>query len=396
MATIIQRSDEAHIGLLEYKTAKEMFKKLFFAKWMGFVEQSKMTGEEVAPVAPVVMKKAFVEDGMDNMTLPMLLNLTGTPIYGDKQESGQGESQRLNYAKVFINMRSRPVAPPARMSNQRVKPLKLIEASRKQLTDWLARDTEIQMVSAFYELYSRNVTAATVDGGLGQTKRYHPNIYAADSGAVSWSGTVATHIASIHAANQGLAAGAADDRMSAVALHKFKSYCSKKELMPINIDGFEFIPLLIHENQWTQLVLDPEFRATMNNAIPRDLKNNPLLNDACGYFAGFALYKREFSVFGLSSTASALTWGATNPLTGVDTYDTKAAIAFGMGSLYGGWAFGPNYETEKTNMGKNQETSVQMIDGFGRGDSYDSSSSPTSVVQKSSALLLTNSPDSVI
>lgn len=394
--TIIQPSDEAHIGLLEYKTAKEMFKKLFFAKYMGFVQQSRVSGEEEAPLSPIVMKKAFVEDGMDNMTVPMLLNLTGSAIYGDGQQSGMGEAQRLNYLKVYINMRSRPVAPPAKMSNQRVRPLKLIEQARQQLTDWLARNTEVQIVRAFYELFSENITAATTSNGLGKTKRYHPNIYAADSGAVTWSGTVATHITNIHNANQGLAAGAADDRMSAVALHKFKSYCSKKEIGTINIDGFEFIPLLIHENQWTQLVLDPEFRATMNNAIPRDLKNNPLLSDASGYFAGFALYKREFSIFGLSSTASALTWGAANPLTGVDTYDTKAAIAFGMGALCGGWAFGPNYEEEKRNMATQKEISVQMIDGFARGDFYDNSDTPTSVVQKSSALLLTHSPDSVI
>lgn len=396
MATIIQRSDEAHIGLLQAKTEKEMFKRLYFSRWMGFTQQSKMTGEDIPPVAPIVMKKDFASQGMDNMVVPMLKNLSGRPVYGDTQVLNTGESQRLNYLKIYLNQRRKAVQPPARMSNQRVKTLNLIEQARPQMQDWLARDTEVQIVRAFYERYSGNVSTATSSGGLGQTIRYHPNIYAADSGAVTWSGTVATHVSNIHTANQGLLAGAADDKMSASALYKFMTYCNKKEIVPIVIDGYDIRPLLIHENQWAQLLLDPLFRETMNQALPRTLIENPLLSGCSHIFAKFAIFVREFSVFGLSSTSSALTWGATYPLEGVDSYDTKGAICFGMGALAGAWAFGPEYSVEVTDHKNKQETAVAMIDGFARADYMDDSTTPTEVINKSSALLLTYSPDSVI
>lgn len=396
MATIIARSDEAHIGLLQAKTAKEMFKRLYFSRWIGFTQQSKMTGEDIPPVAPIVMKKEFASQGMDNMVVPMLKNLTGEPVYGDVQVLNTGESQQLNYLKVYVNQRRKAIQPPARMSNQRVKTLQLIEQARPQMQDWLARNSEIQIVRAFYEKYNASVSTATSSGGLGQTIRYHPNIYAADSGAVVWSGTVATHVTNIHNANQGLLAGAADDKMSASALYRFMTYCNKKEIMPITVGGYEIRPLLIHENQWAQLLLDPLFRETMNQALPRTLIDNPLLSGMAHIFAKFAIFVREFSVFGLSSTPSALTWGASNPLAGVDAYDTKGAICFGMGALCGGWALGPEYSVEETDHGNRKETAVAMIDGFARADYEDVTTAPTSIINKSSAILLTYSPDSVI
>lgn len=396
MATIIQRADEAHIGLLQAKTVAEMFKRLFFARWMGFTTPSTVRGEENVPASPIVMKKDFAAQGSDNMVIPMLKNLTAAAVYGDTQVLNTGESQQLQYLKCFINQRRKAIAPPARMSNQRVKPLNLIAQARPQVQDWLARDTEWQITKAFCELYSPAVSTATTSGGLGQTIRYHPNIYAADSGAVTWSGTVATHISNIHTAVQGLLGGAADDKMSASSLYNFMTYCNKKEIQPLIIGGHEIRPLLIHENQWNQLLKDPLFRETMNQALPRTLIDNPLLSGCSGIFAKFAIFVREFSVLGLSTTSTTLTWGATYPLAGVDSYDVKAAICFGINALAGGWALGPEYSVEEFDHGNRKETAVAMIDGFTRADFYDSTSSPTSVINKSSALFLTYSPDSVI
>lgn len=392
MPTSILRTEEAHLGLIQEQTAREAFKNLFFSRWVGWAKQNQVTGEYMPTMTPIVMKRDFKAKGMDNMKVPMLKNLTQTPIYGDSTRTGQGEAQVLYYLNVYINARAGVVGPPDTMANQRVSFLQLVEQARPLVTDWLARETEVEICSAIYEGFSRNVTATT-GGGISITKRYHPNIYMADSGKVTWSGTSATYISSIHTANQGLAAGASDDIMSADALWSLASAVRKDEIQPIMVGNTPVRILLIHENQMRQLTKDPKFIDAATNAAERDLMKNPMFTGMFRYFAGFAIFVREFSVFGLSSTSTALTWGATNPLSAVDTNDTKAAIAFGQQFLCGGWADGPSYYVEETNHGVRKETSASMIDGFARADYYDSTSSPTAKVNKSSALLCTFSPD---
>lgn len=398
MATIITRSDELHLGLLQSQTMEQVYKMLFFSRFAGFTKHSRARGEDIVPPSPIVIKKDFQREGSDNMTIPMLGNLTAPPVYGDKQVQETGESQALRNLKLFINQRRKAVTPPARMANQRVAKLQLVRQAKPQVETWLARDTEVQIVRAFYEGYSANVTADAADGGIGQAKRYHPNIYCADSGEVSYSGTLATHIGNIHAANNGLAAGAAEDIMSAAALYKFMSYCNKKQILPMVVGGYDIRPLLIHENQWQQLLRDKEFRETMNQAVPRSTLQNPLLNGAQCVFAKFAIFVREFSVFGLDSTSTTLTWGATYPLQGVDAYSTKGAICFGVGAIGMGWAFGPEYSTMEMDHGAKKETAVAIIDGCARADYvHEQGASPlTGMENTSSAILLTHSPDSVI
>lgn len=394
MATIILRTEEANLGLLEYKTAKEMFKKLFFANYMGFVEQSSVPGEERAPYSPIIMKRDFAAKGMDFMKLPLLKNLTGTPIYGDQQLKGNGESQDLNYLNVYINQRRKAVTPPARMANQRVSGLNLIEQARPQVTDWLARNTEHQIVQSFLDGFSPNITTATTSGGLGVTKRLHPAIFAVDAGQVTFNNTYATYAGAVHTATNGWT-GTDDQKMSARGLREFNVACNKREIPTMNVGSAEVRPLLIHPNQWLQLMTDSEFLKVYENGAFTEVKKNPIFTMMSGLYAGFAIFVREFSIPGITSTSSTVTWGATNPLSAVDTNARKAAICFSMGAMCGGWAFGPHYTTEEEDHENWKEIGVAMIDGFARADYQDSTSSPSDTpINKSSAVLLTYSPDS--
>lgn len=391
--SLVLRTEEANLGLLQYETIMETYKKLFMSRFVGFVKVDKTTGEEIPPEKPIIMKTDFKTQGMDSILIPMLKNLTQQAKYGDAQVSGQGEAQDIWYNKAYINQRIGVVEPPSRNSNQRIKRLNLYEASRPQLTDWLARDTEIQMMRAFYEGYSENITTATASGGLGITKRYHPAIFTPDSGQITWNATLATYANSIHTAVNGWA-GADDQIMSANALWKFRTFCVKREIPQMNFGGISFWPLLLHPNQVRQLSLDPTFMNGFHQAAERDMRKNSVFNGMFHFYAGFAIFEREFSVFGASTTSTAITWGATNPKSAVDSYNVKAAVVFGNSALCGGWAFGPHFEEEVTNHAIKREVSVAMIDGYARGESSDSTSSPTQApIQKSSALLLTYSPD---
>lgn len=394
MATIILRSEEANLGLLQYQTVDEMYKKLFFARYMGFVEQSSVPGEERAPLSPIIMKRDFSAKGMDFMKIPMLKNLTGTPIYGDQQLKGTGERQDLNYLNVYINQRRKAVAPPARMANQRVSGLNLVEQARPQVSTWYARNTEHQIIQTFCDGFSPNITTATTSGGLGITKRLHPAIFAADAGQITFNNTYATYAGNIHTATNGWT-GTDDQKMSARVLREFSVACNKREIPTMNVGGFEVRPLLIHPNQWLQLMTDSEFLKVYENGAFNEVRKNPIFTMISGLYAGFAISVREFSIPGITTTASTVTWGATNPLSAVDTNARKAAICFSIGAMCGGWAFGPHYTTEVDDHGNWQEIGVAMIDGFARADYQDSTSSPSDTpINKSSAILLTYSPDS--
>ena len=392
-------SDEQFVlGLMEQKLMYESYKYNFFARFMKTVKYDRSkdpTDQPMPPVSPIVVKKEFATKGNHQMTVPMLRQLTGTEKYGDARLKGNTEGQPLNYTTVYINQRRNGVNPPSGMSDQYVKPLKLYNEARMQLAQKLGRWTEVQIVRAFYEKFSQNVTS-TGEGGLSVTKVQHPAIFTADAGQVSWSATAATYASSIHSAVQALSANASEDKMSARALRLFRTACNKREIPYIEFgNGVAVRPLLMHENQYQQLTLDSEYISAQENANVRHAMKNPLFHGAAGMFAGFLIFVREFSVFGVSTTSSTTTWGATNPLSAVDTYNYKGAICFSTNAICGGWAVGPNFTTDDDDHENYREVGVRIIDGFARADYNDTltEASVTNSIQKSSAILITSSPD---
>lgn len=393
MPTVITESEEYNIGLLSGATEEEHYDALFWSRFMGFVEPSNVPGEEVPPMAPIMMKREFGTEGMTTMKVPKYRRLTEDFVYGDTPVKNTGEKQKINYQQIRINQRRKAVQPPTRMGEQRIKRLDLINRAKPQLSRILPEHTEVMVNSAIYEGFSRNVTATAANGGYAQTKYYHPNFYTIKNGQVTWSATAVTYISNIHTAIQAMA-GASDDKFNSTALYGMASEMIKLKIQPINLGGMPFWPLLIHVNQWRQLMQDGEFRADLRSAAPRDVIGNPIFQGAAPrhYFAGFLIFVRN-SVWGISTTASALTFGATNPLVSFDTYDHKVAIAFGMGFLYGGWAFGPHFTTMEDDHENWKEVGITVIDGYSRDDSPDSTSSPTEAVNQGSALLASYSPN---
>jgi len=393
MPTIIARTEPANIGLLDSKLVKEHFYRLFFAKFMGFVKESKKSGEFKIPKSPIVVHRDFAKKGMDSILVPMLRNLTQSEFYGDSQIENNLEKQSIYYHKTYINQRRTGVETPGRMGNQLVKTIDLVKNASPQIEEKLPRHTEVHICRSFYEGFSGNITAATSQDGLGITKRYHPNIYCAGVGGVTWSGTSATHITNIHNSVQSVLAGADTNKMTAKTLRRFNNYCVKKKIPPILMGGLEVRPLLVSANQASQLFEDPEFYNAQLQANVRDAKKNPIFSGMLGMYHGFILFERTFSVFGVSTTSSTVTWGASNPLSALDSYAAAGAITFGPSAISSGWAFGPHYTTRDYDHGNRAEVASAIIDGFARADLYDDPDSPTSAINESSAVLVTYSPE---
>ena len=121
------RTEEANIGLLNEKLRREAHYKTFWSRFAGF---TKLSGEgkdrQATPSGmPIEIMRDFVSQGMDHMLMPMLRNLTGAGIYGDKQLEGNEELMDIYYNKVYINQIRNGVKLGGRVSQQRLKSLRI-------------------------------------------------------------------------------------------------------------------------------------------------------------------------------------------------------------------------------------------------------------------------------
>lgn len=391
MADYIARTESANIGILETKLMKEYFHRLFFTQFMGKVKYSKKLGEPVIPNSPIVINRQPATQGMDHILSPMMKNPTQPEFYGDAQIEGNLERQSLYYMRTYIQQRRTGIELPPGNEGQRVSMFKLVAKGRTQVEEKLPRHTEIHITRTFYQGYSDNITASKSDNGLGKTALQHPNIYGAGVGEVEWNAASATHLANLHAVAQAVKAGSDANKLTARTLRRFWNYCDSKLIPVMNFGGFEGRPLLVSNDQMAQLWEDPEFYAANKDAGVRGSKNN-LFTGIEGTYGGWVIFKRLFSVMGLSTTSSTATWGATNPLEGLDEYTTKGAITFGPGAMSYAWAKGPWYTARDYDHGNRQEVAGAMRDGFRRADLSDDPDTPTAVLNQSSAILLTESP----
>lgn len=395
----ISRSEEVNIGLVQSELAIQTFFNGFFARFTGWVKQPKEKGEpEIPSNSPISINRKPAEAGMDFIIAPMIKKHSGKEFYGDTDISRKLESIGVVYKQIRINQRRMGCEDPSRMGHQRTKAINLIKQNRPHLNRTVAPVLEDHIMMSFYEGASKNITAAKSENGLGIAKKYHPNIYGAGAGEVTWSGTQATHISNIHDMNSEVEGGAVDNRMTVRALKEFRLFCIKKKIKPIvSKDGFEFRPILIDEYQAFQLMDDEEFQKAQQTAQVRSMTKNPLFNGMIGFIAGFAVYVRPDSVKGLSSTSTTLTFGS-GTIDTIDSYPNRCAVTFGSNAIGGGWAFGPHFETEEYNHGNNSELSLSMIDGYSCNSYYDNSDDaavPTEVINETSAILVTNSPSPI-
>ncbi len=385
--TVIARSHEAHITYLEQLMERQYYAKMFWARFAGFSTQDDQ-GVDMPPSTPLNIKKELAALGGDNLKLTMLRNLTEAAIYGDIDAVPQAEAQVVYFVDVYLNQRRKPVGPPPRMQNQRVKRLNLPKMARPQIEDFFAADTEIQIANAFYTKHSRNVSAAQISGGYALTDVPHPNFFTADAGQVAYNATIATYEASLITAIENLT-DTDSDYMSMDALESLRT-----EMLKLKIKQFQnhWIGLLSYE-QAQQLRKSADFKQANREARER-ASTNPIWTGALASVAGFMLFERDLGVFGVDTSggAGSIVWGATNPHTGTDSNNHKVAIFFGESAMCQAWAEGPFFEEELEDAKNRRIVVGGIIDGFGRPDYEDVTATPTAVTNQSSALLATFSP----
>ena len=395
----VPRSEVAHIGLLSKSIGTQYEQASFFTQFTSPVIRDK-SGELTPPMSPISLLNDFSgPGGMDNLLIPVMKNLIGDPFYGDRWMSGKGEKQRWDYIKTFINNIGFPVEGPGIMSNQRVKGLQLISRIRTQLALRMAREDEIQATFSFHEGWSRNITAAVGVSGYAITKRYHPNIFVAGNGKVTWSGVPQTHANNIGTALDTLT-DVTGDHFTVANLENMRAYVQTIPLEPVIVKGKPYYLMLVNSNCIRQLRTDPKFSEINSNGHLRGLEN-PVFGSAEIFQSNFLIYERIFSAVGYNQGTPSggnytLTVGATQPIVALDAFPRKAAIVFGNGALAKGMTGGIKIGKQEQNIQGFEEHAIRQMLGYARTTSYDvdvATTNPTTQLDQGSALLFTFSPD---
>ena len=112
--------------------------------------------------------------------------------------------------------------------------------------------------------------------------------------------------------------------------------------------------------------------------------------------SNFLIYERNFSIWGVDvSDSSDLTFGVSNPRTGLDSFNRKVAIVFGINSMCKGVAGGVRIGSDDKNIQGYKEWAIRQAMGYSRVTQYDTdvtASNPTTSLDQGSVNFATFSP----
>ena len=290
----------ANVEIVNAQLAKESWYNTFWAKFSGNVDLSNdENGNTVYKPSgqPINIMNQFIQEGRDNMLIPFLSELSGSPVYGDTVLKGTGEDQSMKWLRTFVNQYRKAVMKKSgSMSEQRQKIYKLYEAAKPQLARWFAKWENQAIFQTFYEGVSPNLSQGTNSDGLGLVRRYHPHWWINDGGVlttVGTSGTTKTN-ANLDAA-VGMTASAdasADTGMTAAILHDLRVKCMELRIPQMTTkSGHPFWCIVLHRASASALLQDSNYKSAVQAAYTGKMLDEPELIGAVGYFAGFAIYE---------------------------------------------------------------------------------------------------------
>lgn len=375
----------ANVEIIEAKLRKESWYNTFFAKFSGNVDiSSDDNGNKVYRPSgnPIEVLNDFIAQGRDNMLVPFLSQLTGSPVYGDTVLKGTGEDQAMKWLRVFVNQTRKAVMKKSgSMSEQRQKIYKLYEAAKPQLSEWFTKWENQAIFQTFYEGASPNLTTGTNSDGLGLAKRYHPHWWINDGGVLTTVGTAGSTktAAELHAAIGMTAAADAtcDTGITAAILMDLRVKCMELKIPHmVTKGGNPYWCLLVHPAQASALMQDTVYRPAVRAAYTGKMLDEPELSGAVGYFAGFAIYEdiigiREWDEAGyfFGSTTSAR-FDPTAVTLASGTSRVYNSIVFGKSAIGKGVAEDLHFTNEVDDHANTIEIGGASINGYNRNEYY--------------------------
>ena len=136
-ATNASQAYSANVAILRDKTINKSWFNTIWARWSGATDISRDDNGNtlVRPSGkPIEMMTEFIQKGRDNMLLPMRMDLSGAPVFGDTVVEGTGEDQDLDFLRLYVNQTRKAVmAQSGAMANEYVKIYNMIEAATPQI-----------------------------------------------------------------------------------------------------------------------------------------------------------------------------------------------------------------------------------------------------------------------
>ena len=375
----------ANVEIVNAQLAKESWYNTFWAKFSGNVDlSSDDNGNTVYRPSgqPINIMNQFIQQGRDNMLIPFLSDLTGSPVYGDTVLKGTGEDQSMKWLRTFVNQfRKAVMKKSGSMSEQRQKIYKLYEAAKPQLSRWFAKWENQSIFQTFYEGVSPNLSTGTNSDGLGLVRRYHPNWWINDGGvltSVGTSGTTKTN-ANLDAAIGKTASDDAtcDTGMTAAILHALRVKCMELRIPQMSTkQGHPFWCPVVHPATASALMQDSAYKAAVQSPYTGKMLDEPELIGAVGYFAGFAIYEdivgiREWDEAGYffgSTTSARLDPTAVTLAAGSDRIYNH--VVFGKNAFGKGVARDLHFTNEVDDHENTIEVGGAVINGYQRNEYF--------------------------
>ena len=375
----------ANVELVNAQLAKESWYNTFWAKFSGNVDLSSDDNGNIVyrpSGQPINIMNQFIQQGRDNMLIPFLSDLTGSPVYGDTVLKGTGEDQSMKWLRTFVNQYRKAVMKKSgSMSEQRQKIYKLYEAAKPQLARWFAKWENQSIFQTFYEGVSPNLSTGTNSDGLGLVRRYHPNWWVNDGAvltSIGTSGTTKTN-AQLDAAvgNTADGVGTCDTGMTAAILHDLRVKCMELRIPQMSTNqGHPFWCIVMHPASASALMQDSTYKSAVQSAYTGKMLDEPELIGAVGYFAGFAIYEdivgiREWDEAGYffgATTSARLDPSAVTLNTG--TPRTYNHVVFGKNAIGKAVARDLHFTNEVDDHENTIEVGGAVINGYQRNEYF--------------------------
>tara|TARA_R100000963_G_scaffold12260_2_gene8926 strand:+ start:5538 stop:6779 length:1242 start_codon:yes stop_codon:yes gene_type:complete len=361
----------ANVEILNAQLAKETWYNTFWSKFSGNVDISKDdNGNNVYSPSgnPIEILKDFVQQGRDNMLIPFLRELTGSPVFGDTVLKGTGEDQTLYWLRQFVNQYRKAVMKKSgSMSEQRQKIFKLYEAAKPQLSRWFTKYENQLVFQTFYEGASQNLTAGTNDDGLGLGVRYNPNWWVNDGGVLTSVGTKSTFPT---VANLDAGVTAADQKMTSDILWQLRTKCMELMIPQMTTkDGHKYYCMIVHPSSMRNLYAESSgaFKTAQREAFSSKMLALPELSGATAYYAGFVFYEDIVGIRGWDGANLGFD-SVSEMFDPTDVTTNVNSIVFGKNAIGKGVAKDLHFTSEIDDHTNIIEVGGAMINGYGRAD----------------------------
>ena len=374
----------ANVEILNSLLRKESWYNTFFAKFSGNVDiSSDDNGNKVYSPSgkPIEILNSFISEGRDNMLIPFLNDLTGSPVFGDTVLKGTGEDQSMKWLRSFVNQYRKAVMKKSgSMSEQRQKIFKLYDEARPQLARWFTKFENQAIFQSFYEGASPNLTIGTASDGLGLARRYHPNWYINDGGVLTTVGTE-KYLKTNAQLDTALGTTAADDAacdtaMTSAILRSLRVKCMGLKIPQMSTkNGNKYWCLVVHPNQMKSLQGDGDYETAQRYAHMGS-GDMPEFSGSAGFYAGFAIYEdivgiREWDEAGYffgSTTSARFDDSAVTLASG--TSRVYNALVFGNSAMGKGVAQDLHFTNEIDDHENTIEIGGAVINGYNRNEYF--------------------------